>query len=287
MKVLAPAKLNLYLEVVSKRPDGYHELRTLMMPIALCDEIELEPLATGIVLDESGCDCDVEQNLAYRAARLFFETTAINRGVHLKLAKHIPIGSGLGGGSSDGAHVLMALNELFHANLSPLELSNMAGRLGADCPFFIHGHTAFMGERGDKVLADVQVEDRSYLLVIPPLAISTAQVYGNLKISLTAARDHFTIDTTVEKRVAPENMLMNALEAVAFELCPELAAIKQDLLSAGALGALMSGSGSTVFGVFEDQARLNRGMDRLPRHAGYRYIPTTRMTGGLHGNYRS
>ena len=287
MKVYAPAKLNIYLEVLYKRPDGYHELRTLMTPIALCDEIELEPLARGIELEESGSGCEVEENLAYRAARLFFETTANTRGVRIKLAKHIPTGAGLGGGSSDAAHVLMAMNALFHANLSLAVLSDMAGRLGADCPFFVHGRTAFMGERGDRVLADVQLEERSYLLVIPPIAVSTSQVYGNLKISLTQARDHSTIDTIVEKRVAPEKILMNTLEAVAFKLHPELAAIKEDLLLSGALGALMSGSGSTVFGVYQDQEHLQRGMERLSRHEGYQYIPTTRMTGGLHGDYRS
>lgn len=287
MKVFAPAKLNLYLEVVSKRPDGYHELRTLMTPIALCDEIELQPLERGIELEESGSGCGVEQNLAYRAARLFFERTASTRGVRIKLTKHIPVGAGLGGGSSDAAHVLMAMNTLFHANLSQAALAEMAGRLGADCPFFVHGHTALMGERGDRVLMDVQLEERSYLLVVPPIAVSTAKVYGNLKISLTGARERSTIDTIVEKRVAPENVLMNALEAVAFKLCPELAALKEDLLATGALGALMSGSGSAVFGVYQDQEHLRRGMERLSIHEGYRYIPTTRMTGGLHGDYRS
>jgi len=287
VKILAPAKLNLYLEVISKRPDGYHELRTLMTPISLCDEIELEPLARGIELDESGCGCTVEQNLAYRAACLFFETTAGTRGVRIRLVKHIPLGSGLGGGSSDAAHVLLAMNQLFHANLSQAALADMAGRLGADCPFFIHGRAALMGERGDRVLAEVQLEDRDYLLVIPPIAVSTAQVYANLKISLTEAREHSTIVTTVEERVAPENVLMNALEAVAFKLHPELAELKEELLSSGALGALMSGSGSAVFGVYQDPEHLRHAMERLPRHEGYRYIPTTRMTGGLHGDYRS
>lgn len=287
MKVYAPAKLNLFLEVVSKRPDGYHELRTLMTLINLCDEIELEPLASGIELEEGGCGCEAEQNLAYRAARLFFETTASTRGVRIRLAKHIPVGAGLGGGSSDAAHVLMAMNTLFHANLSQAVLADMAGRLGADCPFFVHGRTAFMGDRGDRVLKDVQLEERCYLLVVPPIAVSTAQVYGNLKISLTEARERSTIDTIVEKRVAPENVLMNALEAVAFKLYPELAALKEELLATGALGALMSGSGSAVFGVYQDQNHLQRGMESLTRHEGYRYIPTTRMTGGLHGDYRS
>jgi len=287
VKVYAPAKLNLYLEVVSKRPDGYHELRTLMTLINLCDEIELEPLASGIELEESGSGCEAEQNLVYRAARLFFETTASTRGVRIRLAKRIPVGAGLGGGSSDAAHVLTAMNTLFHAGLSQAALADMAGRLGADCPFFVYGRTAFMGDRGDRVLQDVQLEERCYLLAVPPIAVSTAQVYGNLKISLTEARERSTIDTIVEKRVAPENVLMNALEAVAFKLYPELAALKEDLLASGALGALMSGSGSAVFGVYQDQNHLQRGMESLTRHEGYRYIPTTRMTGGLHGDYRS
>lgn len=286
MKIYPPAKINLSLQVFGKRADGYHELQTIMMPIALWDEIELEPRAEGIVLEESGSGCPVEQNLAYRAARLFFETSGRPGGVHMRLTKHIPFGAGLGGGSSDAAAVLMALNEMFPAGLTTAELVALAGRLGADCPFFIHGRPALMGERGDRWLADVTLVPRAYLLVIPPFGISTAKVYAGLKIPLTPARDLFTIDDIVKKTIAPEEILVNALEIVAFQLCPELATIKQQLRDAGALGALMSGSGSTVFGVFAGEEQLEQGMHHLPKQMGYRYIPTTRMTGGINGDYR-
>lgn len=287
MRISPPAKINLALQVLGKREDGYHELRTIMTPISLADELELERCPQGITLDAHGCDCAPEANLAYRAARLFFEHTGVTGGVHLRLFKHIPAGSGLGGGSSDAAGTLMALNAMFQTGLPAIELADLAGRLGADCPFFIHGRTMLLGARGDQPLADVDLAERAYLLVIPPFPISTAAVYAGLKIPLTPDRDLFTIERVLKKKLAPEEILFNVLETVAFQLRPELAQIKQDLREAGALGTLMSGSGSTVFGVFDDAAHLSQGMDRIPQRPGYRYLPATRIEGGgIHGDHR-
>lgn len=275
MKVLAPAKINLYLKVLSKRDDGYHELRTIIKPVSLYDEIELEPALEGVVLEACGCDCPVEENLAYRAARLFIAETGLKEGVRLRLVKHIPSGTGLGGGSSDAAHVLIALNELFGTQLSESELASLAALLGADCPFFIHGRSALMGSRGDSLLSDVHLARRTYLLVIPPFGISTPHVYANLKIPLTLSQEVIKIEEIVKKTLAPEEILVNDLEGVAFELSPELATMKKELLAAGVNGALMSGSGSAVFGVCDGNDHYMDVMGRLVRREGYRYIPTT------------
>ena len=144
-----------------------------------------------------------------------------------------------------------------------------------------------MGERGDKLISDVEIEDRIYLLVVPPFGISTAKVYSNLKIPLTQRNFPFNINEIKKEIIAPERLLVNELECSAFGLHPELKTVKEDLLRAGAIGALMSGSGSAVFGVFEDAGHLEHAMSKLGKFEGYRYIPTTRTLGGINGDYRS
>jgi 4-diphosphocytidyl-2-C-methyl-D-erythritol kinase len=286
MKIKAPAKINIYLKVLNRRDDGFHELRTVMVPISLFDEIYLEPFDHGIVLKADGCNCETEDNLIHRAARLFFETTGVKTGVSIEMKKQIPVGAGLGGGSSDAASVLIALNDLFHAGLSTEDLLEMAGKLGADCPFFILKRPMLMGSRGDKILSEIHLEEREYLLIVPPFGLSTAQVYAEVKSPLTPGKDRFTIDSVKNDIFAPEQWLENDLETAAFGICPELKLIKAELLEAGALGVLMSGSGSSVFGVFKDSDHLCNGIGRLKRRDGYRYIPTTRLTGERDGDNR-
>lgn len=286
MKVQAPAKINIGLKVLGTRTDGYHELRTIMVPISLFDEICLEPARCGICLDASGCGCDVRDNLVYKAARLFFEATGIRPGVSIGMEKHIPIGAGLGGGSSDASCVLAGLNDLFHAGLSEKELMVLAGRIGADCPFFILRRPLLMGSRGDEVLCEVMLEEREYLVVVPPFSLSTAKVYGELKSPLTPDLVRFTIHSIKNNIIAPERWLENDLEAAAFGICPELKSIKEELIEAGALGVLMSGSGSSVFGVCKDRTHLCNVLSRIQRRDGYKYIPTTTLTGERYGNNR-
>ena len=286
MKIQAPAKINLFLKVLNRRMDGYHELRTIMVPVSLFDEIRLERAARGIHLNAEGCKCADGDNLVYKAAALFFETTGITSGVSIELKKNIPVGAGLGGGSSDASSVLVGLNDLFHAGLSEKDLMLLAGNIGADCPFFILRRALLMGSRGDEVLCDVRLEDREYLIIVPPFSLSTARVYADLKSSLTPDVVRFTIDSIGNNIFAPEQWLENDLETAAFGICPKLKLIKAELISAGALGVLMSGSGSSVFGVFKDRNHLCNGLSRLERHDGYRYIPTTTLTGERYGNNR-
>ncbi|HHO77001.1 MAG TPA: 4-(cytidine 5'-diphospho)-2-C-methyl-D-erythritol kinase [Deltaproteobacteria bacterium] len=287
MKVHAPAKINIYLKVLHKRMDGYHELRTIMVPLSLFDEILLEATDHGIAVNAPGCDCADGDNLVYKAASLFFKSTGIDSGISIEVDKRIPVGAGLGGGSSDATSVLMGMNDLYHAGLSRDYLMTMAGRIGADCPFFVLGRPALMGSRGDEIVKEVSLEERAYLLVVPPFSISTAKVYSALKSPLTPEKDRFTIHDIGNDIISPEQWLENDLETAAFGICPELGLIKEELHNAGALGVLMSGSGSSVFGVFKDTDHLCNAMDRIKRHVGYRYIPTTGLTGERYGDNRS
>lgn len=287
MKILAPAKINLFLKVLGKRADGFHELLTLMAPVSLFDEVTLEPRDKGISLTAPGSGCGERKNLGYRAAELFFQETGLRQGAAIDIVKNIPVGAGLGGGSSDAASVLMGLNELFGAGLAERDLMGMAAQLGSDCPFFIPGGPFVMGGRGELPLRKAVLEERYYLIVAPPLEISTALVYFHLKSPLTIYDNKFkSNDVIFENVIVPEQILQNDLQRAAFGLCPEIKPITEDLLRAGALGALMSGSGSSVFGVFRDEKHLCNGMSLIRRHEGYRYIPTTSLTGVSNGNYR-
>ena len=280
MKIHAPAKINLSLRVLGKRQDGYHEVQTIMIPVTLFDEIFLEQKSKGVFLKAPGCNCSAEENLAYKAARLFLDKSGKKEGVSVTLVKHIPIGAGLGGGSSDAGSVLLAMNTMFDEPFKKSELMSMARKIGADCPFFLFPRPMLMGSRGDEVLHDVNVEGRAFLLVLPAFGISTAYVYSLFRAPLTQGVDLLKIDGGGNKKIAPERLLVNDLESVAFQLHPELTRIKQELLDVGALGALMSGSGSTVFGVFRDKEHMCTAMDKMPTQEGYSYIPTTGMMEG-------
>ncbi|HPI92936.1 MAG TPA: 4-(cytidine 5'-diphospho)-2-C-methyl-D-erythritol kinase [Deltaproteobacteria bacterium] len=285
MKIFSPSKINIYLEVVGRKPDGYHELRTIMVPLSFGDEIDLDHASSGISLEARGCGCTDDKNLAYRAARLFFSRVGDKGGLAIRIAKRIPVGAGLGGGSSNAASVLLGLNEMFQAGLTEEELAAMAGELGADCPFFVYRRPMLLGSRGDVPLMDVNLQERAYLIVIPPLNLSTTLIFSKLRLPLTREGDRIKIEKISDTCIEPEHWVSNDLEFVACTLYPELTGIKGELLSSGALKAGMSGSGSAFFGIYASQAHLLTAMGRLTRHEGYSYIPTTRLTGDIYGDY--
>jgi 4-diphosphocytidyl-2-C-methyl-D-erythritol kinase len=286
VKILAPAKINIYLEVVGKRPDGYHELRTIMVPLGFGDEIFIESAPSGITLDAPGCACLDQNNLAYRAARLFLDKTGISKGVAIRVDKRVPVGAGLGGGSSDASSVLLGMNRLFGAGLSIDALAGLAGSLGADCPFFLYQKPMLMGSRGDVPISEVALAERAYLIVIPSFSIATAAIFSKFTLPLTRDEDRIKIEKTEYHCIVPEFWVRNDLEPVACNIYPELTRMKEELIGSGALKAGMSGSGSAVFGVYESQAHLCSALSRLERHEGYNYIPTTRLTGDIYGDYR-
>ncbi|MBM4315592.1 MAG: 4-(cytidine 5'-diphospho)-2-C-methyl-D-erythritol kinase [Deltaproteobacteria bacterium] len=249
----SPAKLNLYLRVLRKREDGYHDILSLMQRISLCDEMTFVPIPGGIVVrcPDSPLPED-EGNIVYRAAAAFFSRIAAPPGVEITIRKKIPIAAGLGGGSSNAATTLMTLNELSGFPLTREELLEMGVKLGADVPFFIFGNTAWASGIGDRFTEAAPLPPLWFVLINPGFAVPTGWVYRNLNLELTNNEIKYIIPRfyTVD---ALTRGLTNDLEKVTMRAHPALVQIKTLLLESGAGGALMSGSGPTVFGVFGNE----------------------------------
>jgi len=261
LHVKAPAKINLFLRIIGKRSDGYHDLYSLMCPLALHDTLTLSAGGKGIVVvcDHPGVPEDAS-NLAGRSAHLFLKTAFAGNslpisGLTIHIDKKIPVGAGLGGGSSDAAAVLMALNDYFGQLLSTQALMALGTRLGADVPFFIRGAPALATGIGDRLEPFPHLTPWTALLVYPNEVVSTAWVYKNLNLRLTKDEkklSKFHFDGRLFKL---DEHLVNDLEPVTERAFPVIKAIKRLLLAHGAAGAMMSGSGSTVFGLFADHER--------------------------------
>jgi 4-diphosphocytidyl-2-C-methyl-D-erythritol kinase len=246
MQVWCPAKVNLYLRVVGRRPDGYHEVVTVMQPLTLADELTVTLAGEGISLS---CDHPElpqgEDNLVWRAARQFQEETGLTPGVSLTLAKRIPVAAGLGGGSSDAAGTLLALNELVGQPLPQGQLQRLASQLGADVPFFLAREPA-VGRGTGTQLSAVTLLPYWYLLVNPGVPLSTRWVYENL--DLAALPGPSAAEAWDPEH--PETWVQNDLGAVAVKRFPELAQLLAGLNDAGAWCQGISGSGPTLFGLF-------------------------------------
>ena len=247
----AAAKVNLALEVLGRRADGYHEIVTVMQGVELCDRIVLEDVeslelrtkAPGVPTDAS--------NLALRAALVLRDAAGIDRGVRITLDKRIPVAAGLGGGSTDAAAVLLGLNRLWNLRWPLARLTEAAVLLGMDVPFFLRGGTGFATGRGE-VLEGMPGMALALVLVNPRFASSTVEAYGQLTPAMytDGARARAVVTALRAKRVERvAGSLYNVLEAAVAPVQPEIGRMKAALLSAGALGALMSGSGPTVFGI--------------------------------------
>jgi len=251
---LAPAKVNLYLKIIRKREDGYHDLATLMQRISLYDELIFKPAnGGGIVLHCPLTNLPEDSNnIVYRAAAVFLRKAPFPEGIDITINKSIPVAAGLGGGSSNAATTLMTLNELAGHPLSRETLMEMGASLGADVPFFILEQTAWAHGIGDRLEAVSDAPHLFFLLVNPGFELSTRDVYEGLNLRLTKETIHYSIPRFFERHdVIME--LHNDLEKVSINLHPVLKEIKTLLLSHGASGALMSGSGPTVFGVFDSE----------------------------------
>ncbi len=240
MKQFAPAKINLYLHILGCRPDGFHELETLMVPISLGDTLEIDLLPQGI---EFTCSdpalSDAQDNLATRAARIFLDEFKLATGVRIHLEKAVPVGAGLGGGSSDAAAVLLALRQLTGIDCADSKLAELAGRLGSDIPFFIYGRPAICHGRGEIIEPVILRERYQGLLVHPGFGVSTPWAYK------TYAQSPRQGDTG---RVFADVTLRNDLEPPAFSKYPWLPTVKKWFRAQPeVLDSLMSGSGSSVF----------------------------------------
>jgi 4-diphosphocytidyl-2-C-methyl-D-erythritol kinase len=256
MDIKSPAKINLYLAVTEKRPDGYHNIDTLMCCIDLHDSIRLAFDEPRITLHCEHPDVPEDAtNLAWRAAKLFLETIGINSGVHIEIEKRIPIGAGLGGGSSNAAAVLNALNTHYGVPLSQADLMTMGKTIGADVPFFIFGKPAIATGIGDILTPCPHLDSFPLVLIYPSVPVSTALVYKNLNLRLTKTKKintQFLFEQNWGRPVL--QFLFNDLEPVASVMCPDICEAKTALLAHHAAAALMTGSGSAVFGLFENDA---------------------------------
>lgn len=266
---LSPAKVNLQLKVLRKRPDGYHDLATLMVPITLYDTLSFKPIDRGIVLRCPGCpDLEGRDNLAWRAADMLFGQAGYTRGVEITLEKRIPLAAGLGGGSSNAATALVTLNDWLSSPMSREDLITMGAKLGADVPFFVHGRAAWATGIGERLEDAPGLPPLHLLLVNPGFELATRTVYEGLNFALTKEPIHYSIPRFLSVRDVIKG-LHNDLEKVSVALYPVIGRIKDLLLNHGALGALMSGSGPTVFGVFRSEEETIQAGDALKEVGGW------------------
>ncbi len=260
----APAKINLCLHVLGRRDDGYHELAMAMQRVSLYDDICIQVgEGADVLVVCDGVDLEVgEDNIATRAAQELLSAVGSERRIVVDIKKRIPVAAGLGGGSSDAATMLVALNDILRAGLSLRELMEIGGRLGADVPFFIFARAAWATGIGTSLQLLSGLPPVSYVLVNPGVAISTRDVYQSLQ--LTKRGDLASIPTFSPRTLSGLcRELHNDLEQVVLSRWPVVAEVKRQLLAAGARGALMSGSGSTVFGVCESRADAERVAEEL------------------------
>jgi len=269
MKIKAPAKINLSLRVTSKREDGFHEIITLMQPLSLSDFITITVKSgEGITITCDDPEIPTDgRNLVHKAVRMFLDVAGLNRKVHIDIEKRIPVAAGLGGGSSDGAATLLALNELTGEVLSDLQLFDIAAKIGSDVPFFLLRGSAVAGGRGE-ILRAVKLPEYSYILINPGFGVSAAWAYSNLTLTETS---HNIRITDLEERGAAllerpssvVDILENDLERAVLAQHPEIAELLLALKECGAGGALMSGSGPTVFGLFLSEAGAALALEAL------------------------
>lgn len=268
----APAKLNLYLRVLGKRPDGYHELETLFERIDLADELTFEPAATlSLTCSEPSLSCG-EDNLVLQAARLLQQETNTAAGARIHLKKRIPVSAGLGGGSSDAAAALLGLNRLWESELSSSRLVELAGRLGSDVPFFLSPEPFAVGRgRGERCEPLPTAARLAHVLVVPPERLSTKAVYEGGAFDLTARKPSITILAHALRNgpalAGLADGLWNDLEPEAIRRCPVIATIQAHLREHGCLGVGMSGSGSAVFGLCADTTQAHEVASRIRRRA--------------------
>jgi 4-diphosphocytidyl-2-C-methyl-D-erythritol kinase len=281
VKIRAPAKINLGLRVVGRRKDGYHLLDTIMLPVSLYDEIEIKKLPiekrnAARAMPKINVTCSDplvpsgDKNLAYRAARLLAQRCRIYAAVHVHIRKRIPIGAGLGGGSSDAAATLIGLNRLFRLRLSKRKLKRLALRLGADVPFFIEGRAARAQGVGERLTLLHNVPRLWFVILYPGFAVSTASVYRNLPAKLTKHRVNTSITGLLTSSSDRGALLVNDLEPVTVGKYPILGRLKEKLAREGAVGVLMSGSGSSVFGLFHHRRKAEQAFMRLRKEEGAR-----------------
>ncbi|KOC20772.1 4-(cytidine 5'-diphospho)-2-C-methyl-D-erythritol kinase [Bacillus velezensis] len=264
MRILekAPAKINLSLDVTSKRPDGYHEVEMIMTTIDLADRIELTELPENVirVASHNRFVPDDQRNLAYQAAKLLKERFQVKKGVSIMITKVIPVAAGLAGGSSDAAATLRGLNRLWDLKLSVEELAELGAEIGSDVSFCVYGGTALATGRGEKIRHISAPPHCWVVLAKPTIGVSTAEVYRRLNLQQVRHPDVQAMIDAIEEKSFQKvcRQLGNVLESVTLSLHPEVAMIKNQMKRFGADAVLMSGSGPTVFGLVQYESKVQR-----------------------------
>ncbi|MGL4763386.1 MAG: 4-(cytidine 5'-diphospho)-2-C-methyl-D-erythritol kinase [Sarcina sp.] len=268
MRRKAYAKINIALDAIGKREDGYHLLRMIMQTVDIYDEIEVnknKERKIRLTTDKYYLPTD-EKNLAYKAAKLFMDTYKINCGVDIHIKKNIPVSAGMAGGSSDAAAVLFLMNKVFNQGINKCELEKLAVKIGADVPYCIEGGTALCEGIGEKIKKIKPFKDKILVIVKPSFGVSTKDVYGDLDI--TKIHKHADIEGLI-KCMAKDDLygvstrMRNVLENVTIKKHRVIREIKDELRNTGAVGTMMSGSGPTVFAFFEDMLVAQKGYDKM------------------------
>lgn len=272
-------KINLALDVLYKRDDGYHEINTIMQQINLKDTIKLKDIKEGIIIEsnQKGVPLD-NTNLVYKAWEEIVKKTGVNRGIHIVIDKNIPIAAGLAGGSSNAAATMKGLNTLWGLNLSQEELMEIGVNIGADVPFCILGGTAYAQGIGEKLTPLNEFSNKLVLLANIDVSIPTAYVYESL--NLDAKDNKIDINKLIEY-IQKDNLpllaqnMFNVMEQVVVSKYPILEEIKRTMMTHGALGSLMSGSGPTVFGLFDDESKLYSCKKELEKYVNRIFVCKT------------
>ncbi|NFI04760.1 4-(cytidine 5'-diphospho)-2-C-methyl-D-erythritol kinase [Clostridium botulinum] len=267
MNIKAYAKINISLDVIGKREDGYHLLKMIMQNIDLYDIVQVEKIPNGIKLkcNKPYVPTD-ERNLAYKAAKLFKETYNIKSGIYINIEKNIPVSAGLAGGSTDAAAVLKIMNKMFNINVSQSELMNLGLKLGADVPYCICGGTALCEGIGEKVTKLKPFRDKILVVVKPPFGVSTKEVYKAFDLSKVIFHPKTNeLISNIEKNNINfiVNNMKNLLENVTLGRYKIISTIKEEINTCGALGSMMSGSGPTVFGFFDDMLKAQKCYEKM------------------------
>ena len=263
----AHAKINLSLDVLGKRDDGYHTLQMIMQTIQLHDTISVYEIPAGVeIICEAPFVPNNRSNIAYKASELVLQQYGIKSGVRIEIVKKIPVAAGLAGGSTDAAAVLKGINSMFSLGIEEADLKQLGKTIGADVPYCIMGGTALAEGIGEKLTALASPGNIPLLLVKPRIGVSTAWVYKNLNLERVKERpDTRLLISAVEAgdlRTLAANM-KNVLESVTRQKYPVIENIKNELVKLGAMGSMMSGSGPTVFGIFEDVEKAQYAFNKL------------------------
>ncbi len=282
IKLKALGKINLGLDVLGRRPNGYHDVRMVMQTVYLYDQILLEKTdKEGISLETNLFYLPVnENNLAYRAAKMLIDEFAIKEGVHISLEKHIPVAAGMAGGSSNAAAVLYGMNRLFQLGLTDQELMDRGVQLGADVPYCIMRGTVLAEGIGEKLTPLPAMPKCHVLLAKPPISVSTQKVYEKLdaqKVTKHPDIDGILLGLQTGDLKKITSSMGNVLENVTITEYPQIESIKDVMKEEGALNAMMSGSGPTVFGIYDDKMLARRAAARIREEQLAKQVHVTTM----------